>query len=61
MIDQIKCPHCGDSFDIEEALSGKLEAHFKSEYEKKLAEQAKSFKEKEQKIKTEKKKLEEKK
>ena len=60
MKDQVTCPNCGDSFDIEEALSGKLKAHFRSEYEKKLAEQAKSFKGKEQKLKAEQKALAEK-
>ncbi|NKI28050.1 DUF2130 domain-containing protein [Arenibacter sp. 6A1] len=43
MIDKIKCPNCGHNFDVEEALSGKLEAHFKAEFEKKVAEQAKKF------------------
>jgi hypothetical protein len=51
MSDKIKCPNCGHSFDVEEALSGKLEAHFKAEYEKKVALQADIFN-------TEKKKLE---
>jgi len=52
MNDKITCPNCGHSFDVEEALSGKLEAHFKAEYERKVAEQAEKFN-------TEKKKLEE--
>ncbi|MBU1045258.1 MAG: DUF2130 domain-containing protein [Candidatus Omnitrophica bacterium] len=43
MNNQIKCPNCGHSFDVEEALSGKMEAHFKAEYEKKVAEQADKF------------------
>ena len=43
MSDKIKCPNCGHSFDVEEALSGKLEAHFKAEYEKKVAHQADIF------------------
>ena len=59
MIDRIKCPSCGNSFNIEDALSGKLEAHFKLEYEKKMAEQAKKFREKEIKLETERLKLEE--
>ena len=37
MIDKIKCPNCGHDFDVDVALSGKLEAHFKAEYEKKVA------------------------
>ena len=43
MTNKIKCPNCGHSFDVEEALSGKLEAHFKAEYEKKTAKQAERF------------------
>lgn len=43
MTDKIKCPNCGHHFDVEEALSGKLEAHFKAKYEKKVAEQATKF------------------
>ena len=44
MIDKIKCPNCGHDFDVEDALSGKLEAHFKVEYEKKVTKQAEKFK-----------------
>ena len=43
MMDKIKCPNCAHEFDVEEALSGKLEAHFKQEYERKVAEQAAKF------------------
>ena len=43
MTDKIKCPNCAHNFDVEEALSGKLEAQFKAEYEKKVAEQAEKF------------------
>ena len=43
MQDKIQCPNCGHNFDVEEALSGKLEAHFKAEYEQKVAEQAQKF------------------
>lgn len=43
MNDKITCPNCGHSFDVEEALSGKLEAHFKAEYERKVTEQAEKF------------------
>lgn len=42
MSDKIICPSCGHNFDVEkalsEALSGKLEANFKAEYERKKAE-----------------------
>jgi hypothetical protein len=43
MMDKIKCPNCAHEFDVEEALSGKLEAHFKEEYERKVNEQAVKF------------------
>jgi hypothetical protein len=43
MVDKIKCPNCGHEFDVEEALSGKMQAHFKAEYERKVAEQAEVF------------------
>ena len=42
-MDKIKCPNCAHEFDVEEALSGKLEAHFKAEYERKVSEQADIF------------------
>lgn len=53
MIDKIKCPSCGNQFDVEEALSGKLEAHFQAEYEKKVARQAEIFKADRAKLETE--------
>jgi hypothetical protein len=40
---KIKCPNCGHTFDVEEALSGQLEAHYRAEFEKKTAEQANRF------------------
>ncbi len=40
---QITCPHCQHVFDIEAVLASQLEAHFKAEYEHKLAEQAQQF------------------
>ena len=43
MVDKIKCPNCAHEFDVEEALSGKMQAHFKAEYERKVAEQAEKF------------------
>lgn len=42
-MDKIKCPNCAHEFDVEEALSGKLEAHFKAEYERKVQEQAQKY------------------
>lgn len=57
MNDKITCPNCGHNFDVEEALSGKLEAHFKAEYEKKVAEQAEKFNLEKRKLDEEKDKL----
>ena len=49
MIDKIKCPNCAHQFDVEQALAGKLEAQFKQDLERKVAEQAARFnREKEQ-------------
>lgn len=50
MNDKIKCPNCGHLFDVEEALSGKVKAHYKAEYEKKIAVQAEKFNEEKQKL-----------
>ena len=50
MNDKIKCPNCGHEFDVEEALSGKIEAHFKAEYEKKISEQSEKFNEEKRKL-----------
>ena len=43
MNNKITCPNCGNEFDVEQALSGKLEKRFQVEYERKVAEQAKKF------------------
>lgn len=43
MNDKITCPNCGFKFDVEEAISGEMEAHFKAEYDKKASEQAKAL------------------
>lgn len=50
MNDKIKCPNCGHSFDVEEALSGKLEEHFRKEFEEKTAKQAEHFNAEKQKL-----------
>jgi len=42
-MDKITCPNCSFDFDVEDALSGKLEAHFKAEYEQKISAQAEKF------------------
>lgn len=59
MIDKITCPNCKHTFDVEDALAGKIEAHLKAEYEKKIAEQAKRFKAEEEKIEKERVKIQE--
>ena len=58
MNDKIKCPNCGHEFEIEEALSGKIEAHYKAEYEKKISEQSEKLNEEKRKLKEEKEQLE---
>lgn len=59
MNNKIQCPNCGHNFDVEEALSGKLEAHYKAEYEKKIADQFNKFNNEKKKIEEEKKRLQE--
>tara|TARA_R100000935_G_scaffold58808_1_gene98146 strand:+ start:10723 stop:11961 length:1239 start_codon:yes stop_codon:yes gene_type:complete len=61
MNDKIKCPNCGHEFDVEEALSGKLEAHFKAEYERKVAKQAQKFNSERKELEREKEEFEQKK
>lgn len=61
MKDKIKCPNCGHNFDVEEALSGPLQTHFKAEFEKKVAEQAKGFNDEKAKLEKEKEEFAEKK
>jgi hypothetical protein len=56
---QITCPNCGTSFNVESALSHKLEAHIKAEYEKKIALVSNRFKTEQEKLATEKKQFEE--
>jgi len=58
MNDKIKCPNCGHEFEIEEALSGKIEAHYKAEYEKKVSEQSERLNDEKRKLKEEKEQLE---
>lgn len=60
-MDKIKCPNCGHSFDVEEALAGKVEEHFKKVYELKIAEQAKRFNAEKEKLEQAEKAFEEKK
>ena len=55
MTDKITCPNCGHQFDVEEALSGKFEAHYKAEFEKKMEEQGKRMQHEKEKLEDEKK------
>ncbi|PIQ08347.1 MAG: Caldesmon [Ignavibacteriales bacterium CG18_big_fil_WC_8_21_14_2_50_31_20] len=43
MNNKIQCPNCGHNFDVEEALSGKLEEQFRKEFEEKTTKQAEHF------------------
>ena len=56
---QITCPNCGVSFNVEAALSLKLKAHIKAEYEKKIALLSDRFKTEQEKLANEKKQFEE--
>jgi len=58
MNDKIKCPNCGHEFEIEEALSGEIEAHYKAEYKKKIAEQSEKLNDEKRKLRDEKEELE---
>ena len=58
MNDKIKCPNCGHEFEIEEALSGKIEAHYKAEYKKKIAEQSAKINDEKRKLREENEQLE---
>ena len=51
--DKIKCPNCGHQFDVEEALAGRIQAHFQEEFEQKMAEQQRRYSEKEELLKSE--------
>lgn len=39
----ITCPQCHFEFDVESVIAGKIEAHFKAEYDKKLSAQQRQF------------------
>ena len=38
---EIKCPHCGEEIDVNEALSRQLEEELREQYENKLAKKLK--------------------
>ena len=56
---KIKCPRCGHNFDVEEALSGKLQEHYQAEFEKKFAAHVEKFNEEKRELDAEKQKLQE--
>ncbi len=58
MNEKITCPNCGHQFDVEEALAGKLEAQFKADFEKKIADQALRFQKERERLEKEKESLE---
>jgi hypothetical protein len=45
MNDKITCPKCSHEFDVEEAISKKLEAHLRADFDKKLETQQLKFQE----------------
>ena len=53
MEDKIKCPNCGHNFDVEDAISGQVEARLQAKYEQKTAEQAERFKKEREKLEQE--------
>ncbi len=53
-MEKIQCPHCGNDFNVEKALSGKLEAQFKAQYEQNVAAQTQKFKLQQEKLDEEK-------
>ena len=53
MEDKIKCPNCGHNFDVEDAISGQVEARLQAKYEQKTAEQAERFKKERKKLEQE--------
>ncbi len=61
MIDKITCPNCGHHFDVEDALSGKIQSHYQKEYEKKIEEQNERFRKEKEQLEKEKESFEEKK
>ena len=52
MNDKITCPNCSHQFDVEEALSGQIQAQLRKEYEEKLQKQANVFRNKENELKS---------
>lgn len=58
MTDKITCPSCGHSFDVEEALSGKIEQKYQAAYESRAAELSSKFKSERDKLESDRKQFE---
>lgn len=51
---QIKCPNCGTSIDVQDILSHQLEEEIKQKYQSQIAEEKKKYKAEQEKLKEEK-------
>lgn len=61
MNDKITCPNCNYKFDVEDALSNQLKAKYQADFEQRIENQSKLFKEREVQLEVERKEFEEKK
>ena len=61
MTNDIKCPNCGHSFDVENVIAADLEKKFQTEYKNKLQQSLNKVEETEKKLEAEKQSFEEKK
>lgn len=61
MSDKITCPNCNYKFDVEDALSNQLKAKYQADFEQRIENQSKLFKEREVQLEAERKEFEEKK
>ena len=61
MNDKIKCPNCSHQFDVEEALSGQIQAQLQAKFEERLSKQAEVFQNKERELKIQQEEFEKKK
>ena len=56
---QIKCPNCGGSIDVQDILAHQLEDEIKQKYQSQIAEDKKKYEAKQEKLKREKGELKE--
>lgn len=61
MNDKITCPNCSHKFDVEDALANQLKAKYQADFEQRIENQSKLFKEREVQFEAERKEFEEKK